>query len=310
MLLSFTVPLWFFNRGDVFTSVPLVYPPLVYLLARAVWAARRDRGTAVRHTWPVWLLAAMTVFLLGFRIGLNVRASNVIDVGYAGVIGADRIAHAQSPYGNFPVEENLKACGPADSAGEIRDRIQANGRCETANPLGDTYGPLSYAAYLPGYWILGWTGKWDDLPAAHFTSIMWDVLALAGLALVGRRYGGNRLAATLAFAWAAYPFTQYVSNSNTNDAIMPAFLIWGFWLASNDAARGMLLAARRLDEVRRLRRRAAVGDLSGRAPPRSRRHLPRRLRARDGRLARDPALRQRRCSMRSASSGTGRCGRR
>jgi hypothetical protein len=34
-----------------------------------------------------------------------------------------------------------------------------------------------------------------------------------------------------------------VSNSNTNDAIMPAFLIWGFWLASNDAARGMLSAA-------------------------------------------------------------------
>ena len=38
---------------------------------------------------------------------------------------------------------------------------------------------------------------------------------------------------TLAFAWAAYPFTQYVSNSNTNDAILPAFLIWGFWLATS-----------------------------------------------------------------------------
>jgi hypothetical protein len=67
------------------------------------------------------------------------------------------------------------------------------------------------------------------------------VLAAIGLFLVGRRYGGIRLAVTLAFAWAAYPFTQYVSNSNTNDAIMPALLIFGFWLASTDAARGILL---------------------------------------------------------------------
>ena len=34
--------------------------------------------------------------IAGFRIGLNVTASNVIDVGYAGVIGADRIAHADA----------------------------------------------------------------------------------------------------------------------------------------------------------------------------------------------------------------------
>ena len=40
----------------------------------------------------------------------------------------------------------------------------------------------------------------------------------------------------------ANPFTQYVSSSNTNDAIMPAFLIWGFWAASSDAGRGALAA--------------------------------------------------------------------
>jgi 4-amino-4-deoxy-L-arabinose transferase-like glycosyltransferase len=100
---------------------------------------------------------------------------------------------------------------------------------------------VSYAAYLPGYWAMGWTGKWDDLPAAHFTSILWDVLALAASYLVGRRLGGIRLGVTLAFAWAAFPFTQYVSNSNTNDAIMPALLLLGFWLAARDGARGALL---------------------------------------------------------------------
>ena len=58
------------------------------------------------------------------------------------------------------------------------------------------------------------------------TSLLFDGLCAIGLVLAGRRFGGARLAATLAFAWAAYPFTLYVSNSNTNDAIMPAFLIW------------------------------------------------------------------------------------
>jgi hypothetical protein len=156
------------------------------------------------------------------------------------VIGAERISSGQSPYGNFPVEDNLKPCGPADSAGEIRERIQTNGRCEAANPQGDTYGPVAYIAYLPAYWWAGWSGKWDDLPAAHITAIAFDLLCMLGLALVGRRYGGARLAATLAFAWAAYPFTQYVSSTNANDSIPPAFLIWGFWLASSPWARGIL----------------------------------------------------------------------
>jgi hypothetical protein len=242
-LLSFSVSLWFFNRGDIFTSVPLVYPPLLYLLGRMAWSGWRGRlATGSVPVWPIWLLAAATVFTAGFRIGLNVRASNVIDVGYSGVVGANRIANGQSPYGHFPVENSLKACGKADADGEIRERIQTNGRCESANPQGDTYGPVAYEAYLPGYLILGWTGKWDDLPAAHLASILFDLLCLLGVALVGLRFGGNRLAVTLAFAWVAYPFTQYVSSSNTNDALPPLFLIWGFWLVTSPAARGAAVA--------------------------------------------------------------------
>src|SRR3954471_8135231 len=156
-LLSFSVSLWFFNKGHVFTSVPLAYPPLVYLLVRMVWSVRRGAGVSEsRPVWPIWLLAAVTVFLAGFRIGLNVENSNVIDVGFSGVIGAERISHGQSPYGNFPVEDKLKPCGPADAAGEIRERVQTNGRCEAANPQGDTYGPVAYIAYLPAYWWAGW----------------------------------------------------------------------------------------------------------------------------------------------------------
>jgi hypothetical protein len=240
--LSFSVSLWYFNRGNIFTSAPLAYPPLVYLLVRCLMVGRRGRATPGRPVWPAWVLLGATVFLMGFRIGLNAETSNVIDVGYAGVIGAERIAHGQAPYGHMPVEDQLRACGPADADGEIRDRIQTNGRCESANPFGDTYGPVAYEAYLPGYLIKGWSGKWDDLPAAHVTTGIFDVVAVVGLLLVGRRFGGFRLGATLAFAWAAYPFTQYASSSNTNDLIPPAILIWAFYVSSTPWARGALAA--------------------------------------------------------------------
>ena len=242
VLLSFSVSLWYFNRGDIFTAVPLAYPPMLWLLVRCVWIARSDTPPRGATVWPVWVLAAATIFVAGFRVGLNVRASNVIDVGYSGVIGAQRIAHGQSPYGHFPVEDPQPKCGPADSEGEVRDRIQTNGRCETANPLGDTYGPVSYLAYLPGYAILGWSGKWDTLPAVHLTSILFDSLALIGLALVGRRFGGPRLAAMAAFAWVAWPFSQYASSSNTNDAIAPALLVWGFLALTSPVGRGAAVA--------------------------------------------------------------------
>ena len=246
-LLSPTASLWFFNHGDVFTAVPLFYPLLVWVVLRSLWIGTRNRGTPGMPTWPVWVLLGATIFLAGFRVGLNVERSNVIDVGYSGVIGAERIVKGEAPWGNFPVEKlpsgkSLKACGKADASGEIRERVQTNGRCESANPEGDTYGPVAYESYIPGYLILGWSGKWDTLPAAHFTSIAFDLLTILGLWLVGRRFGGQRLAAVLAFAWAAYPFTQYVSNSNTNDVLMPCFLVWGFWLVSKPAARGVFAA--------------------------------------------------------------------
>ena len=242
VLLSFSVSLWFFNRGNIFAAMPLAYPPLVWLLARCIWVGRLDRAPRGVPVWPVWALAAATVFLAGFRVGLNWRSSNVIDVGYSGVIGADRIVHGQSPYGHFPVEDPRPKCGPADADGEVRDRIQTNGKCETANPLGDTYGPVSYLAYIPGYALFGWSHKWDRLKSVHFTSILFDLLALVGLALVGRKLGGPRLAATAAFAWAAWPFTQYASNSNTNDSIAPALLIFGFLVLTSDFGRGAIVA--------------------------------------------------------------------
>jgi hypothetical protein len=242
-LLAFSVSLAFFNRGEIFRSVPLVYPVLVYVLARSLWVGLRGRASALRPVWPTWAIAAAAIFLLGFRIGLNVETPRgVIDVGLAGVAGANRILDGQAPYGHMPQRGDLEPCGPADTDGLIRDRIQTNGRCESAIERGDTYGPVSYEAYVPATLVFGWSGKWDSLPAAHATSIVFDLVAVLGLVLVGLRFGGIRLASLLALAWTAYPFTAYALNANTNDTIMPALLVFGFLLASSPTARGAAVA--------------------------------------------------------------------
>jgi len=242
-LLGFSLSLVFFSRGEIFRSVPLVYPFIGYLLVRGLWIGLRGRSGPLRPVWPTWLIAVAAVFLLGFRIGLNVEAPRgVIDVGLAGVVGASRILDGEAPYANMPQRGDLEPCGPADSEGQVRERIQTNGRCEAAIERGDTYGPVSYLAYVPATLAFPWSGKWDSLPAAHATSIAFDLLTVLGLVLVGLRFGGARLAAILAFAWVAYPFTAYALNANTNDTVMPAFLVLGFWLVSSAWARGAAVA--------------------------------------------------------------------
>jgi len=249
VLLSFSFSLYYFNEGRVFTAMPIVYPPLLYLLGRMIWIGARGRGSVTPPIWSAWLLLAATVFLMGFRVGLNVESSNVIDVGLASVDGAQRIAgEGEMPYGHMP-DDTGKACGPADSDGYVREHIQTNGRCESSNGRGDTYGPVAYLGYIPAYAVVGFDGKWNGgsstwagLPAAHLASVLWDALAVIGLGLLGLRFGGRLLGATLAFAWAAYPFTQYVSSSNSNDAIMPVLLIWGLLLVTSPPGRGIFVA--------------------------------------------------------------------
>ncbi len=244
MLLAPSISLAYFNAGLVFWSVPLVYPPLVYLLARLVYIGfRSERRPAIAGSLPLWLLAGAAIFLIGFRGGLDRYDSNVIDVGYAGVVGADRLVNGDTPYGTFPTNTGVR-CGITYSDGTSQGyrQVDRGNRCESPIDLGDTYGPINYASYVPGVALLGWTGLWDDLPAAHFTSVLFDALCALGLLFVGRRLSDWRLGVALAFAWAAYPFTAYAMESNSNDMIVTAFAIWGFVWATSPVARGSLLA--------------------------------------------------------------------
>ena len=51
-LLGFSVSLAFFDRGEIFRSVPLVYPVLAYLLARGLWVGFGRRGRPLTSVWP------------------------------------------------------------------------------------------------------------------------------------------------------------------------------------------------------------------------------------------------------------------
>ena len=81
-------------------------------------SACADASRPLGSAWPTWAFAAAAVFLLGFRVGLNVEAPRgVIDVGLAGVVGASRILDGEAPYGNMPQHGELEPCGQEDADG-------------------------------------------------------------------------------------------------------------------------------------------------------------------------------------------------
>jgi hypothetical protein len=216
---GFGLSQYLFNEGNIGWSVPLAYPPLLYLLARALWLGfRRVEGTGLRPSMPIAVLAIATVALVAGRITLNVVDSNVIDVGYSGVIGADRIADRKPLYGNFPTDDQS----------------------------GDTYGPVAYYAYVPFEQALPWSGTWDDLPAAHAASIFFDLGTIGALFLLGRRFRrgrrGTEFGILLCFAWAACPYTAFALESNTNDALVSLTLAATLLCLTSAPARGIMLA--------------------------------------------------------------------
>jgi hypothetical protein len=238
VLLSFGISHIFFNEAEIGVSVPLAYPPLIYLLARMLWVGFRGVGERLRPSAPTMLLALTAIALICFRLAINIGDSGVIDVGFAGVIGADKIVSGQPIYGenSFPLD----------------------------NRTGDTYGPANYYAYVPFQLAFGWSGVWDSLPAARAAAIFFDLATLAGLFVLGRRLGrggdgprsggseggdprsggadGTRLGVVLAFGWAAFPYTAFALQSNSNDSLVAALIVWALVAFASPAGRAALIA--------------------------------------------------------------------
>jgi hypothetical protein len=213
-LLAFSVSYAFFAAGNVEVSVPTAVPPLLWLLGRLLWLAGHRPRAPVGLLLPAGALLWLLAFLVAFRVALNLVNGNVIDVGYAGVVGADRLLAGGPLWGAFPPEV----------------------------ARGDTYGPALYLAYVPFELVWPWTGSWDDLPAAHGAAVAFDLACVGGLWLAGRRLGGPLLGLLLAYLWAAYPFTLLVSNSGSSDALVGAAVLGALLLLGRPAARGAALA--------------------------------------------------------------------
>ena len=168
---------------------------------------------------PIRFLALGLVFLVGFRVGLNLTNSNVIDVGYSGVIGADRLTHGEDLYGDFPDETR-----PATRTARV-----------------------AYYAYVPfelAVPVVRHVGRPAGRPrGGHRVRPRHDagaVLRRPAAAPPGRE--GNRLGLVLAYAWAAYPYTLFVLNSNANDSLVALLVTLAFLALSSPRARGAALA--------------------------------------------------------------------
>jgi hypothetical protein len=214
-LLGFLVSHHFFREGIVYEAVILWYPPLIYLFIRTLLMgfglAERVEKTS---TLPTWVLLGLAGLASGLVIGLNLDA-RVIDVGYAGVAGADLILEGTSPYNNMPQDVST----------------------------GDTYGPLNYLLYVPFVLILGYSGQWDFLPAAHALTIFSFVVGALAMLFVGWKLSGAKGGAALLFAWAVFPYTLYSTNNNTNDIVVAALSAVGLALGSSAIGRGASIGA-------------------------------------------------------------------
>ncbi len=231
VLLGFSASHYFLNRGEIGTSVPLVYPVLLYLLVRMlVFVYAEGYGNEqkpVRSLVPVKYLAiGLALLAVGHAVANLSTQNNVLDIGYSGVVGADRLLQGEEIYGNFPND---------DDPGQ-----------ECCISTGDTYGPVNYYAYVPFELAFPWHGTWDKLPAAHAAALFFDFATMLGLFLVGRRMRpgsrGRELGVMLAYAWAAFPYTWLNLTTSVNDSLVAMLLVYSFLVLQSAPARGAMLA--------------------------------------------------------------------
>jgi Glycosyltransferase family 87 len=197
-------------------AVWLVYPPLIYLFVRLLrlgFARGAGSGRLAPLLSTRTLLIGLPLMVIA-RIVLSLVGHQEIDVGYESVIGASRILHHLPLYYNDPNH-------------------------------GDTYGPITYLAYVPFELIFPWKSSLNDLHAADLAAIVFDLGTIAGLFLTGRRLRsgreGTRIGLLLAWAWAACPFTLVSLVVHTNDGLISMLTVFAVLLFTWPLASGAML---------------------------------------------------------------------
>lgn len=215
-VLSFLMSFEFLAHAQLEPAVWLAYPPLLYLLGRLLKLGFGRPGASARLA-PLLgmrvLLVGLPVLLAG-RIVLSLVGHQEVDVGWESLIGASRIVHHLPVYWNDPSH-------------------------------GDTYGPVTYLAYVPFQLLFPWSNAVGGLPGADLAAIFFDLGTIGALVLLGRRLRsgaeGTRVGLVLAWAWAACPFTIIGLVEHTNDGLVAMLSVLALVVISSPLVTGAML---------------------------------------------------------------------
>jgi hypothetical protein len=201
---------------------------LIWLLGRLLRSGLRPqrRPEQLVPVLPASWLAIAVVLLVCLRLGSLVLApAYVSDVGVASVIGADLIGDGESPY--------------------------SGGVLHREPPHGDTYGPVTYLAYVPFEQALPWRGRltidlYTPPKAARLSAVLFDSMTLLFLFMLGRRLRpgpeGRLLGVSLAWAWVAYPYSLLVLRFSFSDTLVGMLALAAVLALQSPAGRGALAA--------------------------------------------------------------------
>ena len=188
-------------------STFLLVPPLGYLAvalpARARIGAQQRAGLSAALPCS-WLLGAIVV-LCAVHIAWAVPGARPTDVGIDSVQGALNLIHGHPLYG--------------------------------AGLGSDTYGPVTFEAYVPFAAVASGANA-----GARLATLFFTLLTALLLFTLGRRARGTTVGVTLAFCWLALPITVYEDALGWNDSLVAAALVGVLLVGRRPASRGVMAA--------------------------------------------------------------------
>jgi hypothetical protein len=226
---------WLIGRGYVDASMLIAYPLLGYLIARLLWVGLNGPGRQpaeslywrLTRSWTLGERRRMLGLVVGglavFVAALTYTSLGVSDVGFAALAGATNLTHGTVPYEHIP------------------DFIVH----------GDTYPPLTYAAYVPAAVLFPVTDVFSDPQGALVVTTLATLITTAAVYGLVRRAAGpentpdrepSEIAGLrAAVAWLAFPPVLLAASSGSNDLILALCLIAALICLSRRATSTLLL---------------------------------------------------------------------
>ena len=242
---GFGVSHFFFNKGEIGTSVPLVYPVLAYFLVRMLVAAFRPR-----------------------RIGRAAGPVRARRLPGRGDRPARRLPDRTRPHERQGGRRRLRRARSAPTGSSTDEPLYVDSGEDDLHF--DTYGPVNYLAYDPfvkragahraadpGARRLRPAGRprgRDRVRPAH------PARAVPARPAAASRPRGRMLGLALAYGWVSFPYTLFPLMSNSNDTLIAMLVVFALLALTSTPGTRRADRARGRGEVRPARARAAVRD--------------------------------------------------